>query len=113
MSENKQAVPVHQFVRSQAYFDVYSNHTKLQITPFDISIIFGRIDEFPGMGNVIEDMGIVRLSPAHFKLLTASLQSTLENWEKLFGEITTIGSEQDKKNMDKFFGELKGRLKSD
>ena len=92
MSESKQRPPqpiaAHlASVRSPDFKDIYSNNSRLSISPFDFAVTFGRITE-PAMGvNVVEDEVVVRMSVQQFKTFLESSSSALAAWEEVFGEI--------------------------
>jgi methionine synthase II (cobalamin-independent) len=73
--------------RSPNYISIYSNQSRLGITPWDISIIFATTDDF-GAGKIeIEDQATIRLSPQHFKALCSSFAAVLKAYEKQFGVV--------------------------
>jgi hypothetical protein len=89
MSDNKPSdAPIAQpGARDPHYAELYSNSVKIAITPADISIIFGVIDNLPNAPAVIRDIAAIRMAPVMFKVLTQSVATNLREWEKSFGEI--------------------------
>ena len=80
-----------QTVRSATYQEIYSNHAKLALTPFDIQITLGHTSEQPPGVPVIEDDVVIRLSPQMCKNLSISLSMALKAWESQFGTIILTG----------------------
>lgn len=79
-----------QMVKSPDFKDLYSNSPRVSMTPFDMTLMFGKIIEpSPGV-NVIEDLAHVRLSPYQFKAFVQSMVVALDAWEETFGTINSI-----------------------
>ncbi len=90
-SKQQQQLPVAaarlKSIRSEEFRDIYSNFSRLGVTPFDFSVTFSRLIE-PTMGvNVIEDEVVVRMSAQQFKTFLESATKTLAAWEEAFGQI--------------------------
>lgn len=88
--------PNFKYEKSENEFMVYSNHTGVGITNFDLTLMFGKIDvkiehiePISGgtQGVTITTLGSVTMSPAHAKLVCANLQANIEQYEKMFGKI--------------------------
>jgi hypothetical protein len=89
-----------QFVRTPEFKDIYSNVSRITVTPFDFSIIFGRNVELPNVGNVTEELVSVRFSPQQFKSMIDGLTRMLVAWERAFGEIKKTTSDQNDEKFD-------------
>jgi hypothetical protein len=77
-------------VASPGFVSMYTNDTQLQVTPWDIRLIFGEITEPPTIEHptaVIKLLGEVRMSPQHAKLVAALLQAQLKHYEETVGPI--------------------------
>lgn len=71
--------------------DLYANHIQTRLTIWDLQLIFGRLKHAstPGTAEIsaIEQMAAVTMSAPTAKALLQSLQSHIEAYEALFGEI--------------------------
>ncbi len=73
--------------RSPAFISVYSNHSRMAMSPWDITVTFAVTQDL-AIGKVtLEDQVALRLSPQHFKALCVSFAKTLKAWESRFGEV--------------------------
>ncbi len=78
-----------QLSKSPSFATLYSNDTQVQITPWDIRLVFGLIQEVqaePPMA-VIEQVGEVRMSLQHAKRIMLILVEQLKNYEQNIGPI--------------------------
>jgi hypothetical protein len=96
--------------RAANFIDTYSNTVRIGITPFDISIIFGRISEKSIGDSAVEDIAQVRVSPHFFKNLVNSLQNTINSWESAFGTITETMPHADQSTFESATNLLKEAL---
>ena len=75
---------------SSNFVSLYTNDTQLQVTPWDVRMIFGEITE-PASAerpvNVIKQIGEVRMSPQHAKIVMLILANQLEQYESNIGPI--------------------------
>jgi Protein of unknown function (DUF3467) len=74
------------YFRSPEFKDVYSNNARIAASPFDFTILFGRMTEVGG-GAALEDIVHVRMSPYQFKILVKYMEDTLASWEEVFGSL--------------------------
>ena len=92
----KGVLPIFNYVDSDNKFKVYSNHTGISLTNFDVRFIFGQIEAKmeqvqPAKDNTQELTviveGVVNMSPLHAKLFCVNLQKNLDKYEEMFGKI--------------------------
>ncbi len=72
------------------FVSLYSNDTQIQVTPWDVRIIFGEISEgaTPEHPEVqIKATGQVRMSPQHAKKVVEILTASLAKYEQTFGQL--------------------------
>ena len=75
-------------VRSDAHRTIYINSTRMGISPWDIRMIFGQVVD-SGTGTVVtQDEATIIMSPAQAKAVAENLNTTVAEFEKLFGEIS-------------------------
>jgi hypothetical protein len=95
---NQNASPQFKYVDSENMLMVYTNHTGISLTNFDVRIMFGQIEVKMGQAQAITGLvqdvtvinqGAVIMSPLHAKLFCENLKQNIEKFEKLFGEIKT------------------------
>jgi hypothetical protein len=91
MSNDKQGqvpiAPRQGSVRNQEFRDIYSNNTRIGISPFDFSLTFSTIVEPTAGMTVIEDQVVVRMSAQQFKAFLDSASKTMTAWEEVFGSV--------------------------
>jgi hypothetical protein len=68
-------------------FDVYSNHTGIMLTGFDVKLLFGMVQAATESEVIILQHGSVVMSPQHAKVFSISLAKAVSDYEKLNGEI--------------------------
>jgi hypothetical protein len=73
-------------VRDPQFREVYANVSLTGISPFDITLTFGKATDMAGQ-TVQVDQVAVTMSPQHFKALCLSLNETLKAYEEGFGEL--------------------------
>lgn len=92
----KVTTPNYKYIKSNDEFNVYSNHTGISISSFDIRIILGQLSsdmatQIPEGGSSLEVpvslLGTVIMAPAHAKLVCENLRQNIEMFEKMFGTI--------------------------
>ena len=77
-----------QEVKSDNHRQIYSNFSRVGLSPWDIAIIFGIInDAAPGQPPSTTSEVTIRMSPHQFKAFATSLPLILAEWEARFGEI--------------------------
>lgn len=79
-----------QTVTAEKFVSLYVNDTQVQVTPWDIKLIFGEITSVPTPENpaiIIKQIGEVRMSPQHAKKVTQVLLQQLEHYERTVGPI--------------------------
>jgi spore coat protein CotH len=72
------------------FVSLYSNDTQIQITPWDVRLVFGEISEgaTPERPEVsIKSNGQVTMSPQHAKKVAEILISSLAKYEQTFGPL--------------------------
>ena len=77
-------------VDSPTFASLYTNDTQLQLSPWDVRLIFGVISTPRTAAKPtveITRVGEVRMSPQHAKKVTEILLSQLVGYEKQFGPI--------------------------
>lgn len=75
---------------SPDFVSLYSNDTQVQVTPWDIRLIFGEISEISKAEQSIiriKSTGEVRMSPQHAKRVAALLVKQIEFYESKVGAI--------------------------
>ena len=79
---------VTQSSKSANFVDIYTNNSRVSVSPWDVSITFSLAKELmPGLLSS-EDQCVIRMSPQQFKIFTNAIVTTLKAWEEVFGEIT-------------------------
>lgn len=91
-SKEPVARPPRTTFRSPAFVQIYANTSQGAFTPWDISVIFGRLAFLDGEP-ASEELASITLSPHHAKAVAAVLAHAVASWEKQFGEIA-LGSGQ-------------------
>ena len=77
-------------IASQSFVSLYSNDTQIQMTPWDVRLIFGEIERVERGDEVsvtIKQTGDVKMSPQHAKRITLILIKQLTEYEEKYGEI--------------------------
>ncbi len=98
-------------VKTGDYHTIYSNFSKIGISQWDLSVIFGQIIESSESENVAEETICIKFSPQYFKVLAESLNTAISQWESLFGVIPLgLGQGGNAPGMAKAFDTLKGVL---
>ncbi|HEV8641379.1 MAG TPA: DUF3467 domain-containing protein [Methylomirabilota bacterium] len=72
------------------FISLYTNDTQVQVSPWDVRLIFGEISEPPTSERpevVIKATGEVRMSPQHAKRILQILADTLATYERSVGPI--------------------------
>ena len=75
------------------YLSLYSNDTQVQVSPWDVRLIFGEIRELPTEEKpelVVRPTGEVRMSPQHARRVVDILQETLTKYEATYGELPKL-----------------------
>ena len=80
--------------RADDFVSLYANDTQIQLSPWDFRLIFGQIEP-PDNDSVEQPMGIreigeVRMSPQHAKMVALVLRNQIQVYEKNIGEIYTL-----------------------
>lgn len=78
------------------YQEIYSNTTKVGVSPWDLRIIYGHmVEQAPGQ-QVVEDLVTIVMSPQHAKVLYAHWARAIKTYEDRFGvipDLTELASE--------------------
>ena len=73
-----------------SFVSLYANDTQIQVSPWDVRMIFGESSE-PATEerptNVIKQIGEVRMSPQHAKVVSMFLITQLRHYEETIGPI--------------------------
>ena len=77
-------------IKSADFKDIYTNSSRISISPFDMSMMFGRTIELSPTGHAVEDLAHVRMSPYQFKIFVQAMVNTLEAWEAAFGALPEV-----------------------
>lgn len=75
---------------SPSFVTLYTNDTQLQVSPWDVRLIFGEISRPPTDENprtLIKQTGEVRMSPQHAKVVAKILMAQLKLYEENYGPI--------------------------
>lgn len=78
------AIPL---AKGQDHRVTYANSSRMGISPWDVRIIFGQVIEAANGTQVNEDQTTVVMAPALAKQVLKNLESTVAQYEELFGEI--------------------------
>jgi hypothetical protein len=76
--------------RAADYKNMYVNATKMGVSPWDIRVTVGQVIENADGTNVTEEQITLLMSPQHAKVVLQSLQTTIEVYERTFGEIKDL-----------------------
>jgi hypothetical protein len=75
--------------RSERWVSLYANNVSSQLSPWDIRLNFGQIEDATADGKVsVLEFAQVHMSPQHAKSLMQLLEKQLALYEREFGEIT-------------------------
>jgi len=91
--------------RAADFQELYANHVRVNLTPYDMAIVFGRIVEREGAVSAVDEQIAVRLSPQTFKAVTISLHKILAAYEAQFGVVSSSI-----KNADEMLESLKSAI---
>jgi hypothetical protein len=79
--------PISQIEHAPNYQELYCNHLRLAMTPYDLVMTVGHIaDKSPNNPVLLEDASI-RFSPQQFKVLAMNAMAAISAWEAQFGAI--------------------------
>ena len=81
------AVPAPTFIQSENYQSIYSNNTQLQMSAFDVRLIFGEAATVSGESQQIEQKVAVVLSLHHAKVFSQVLAKNITEYERQIGEL--------------------------
>lgn len=95
MTEKKSTSRQIIFTDAENSFDVYSNHTGIMTTSYDLKLMFGSVQAVTGAGISVLKHGSVTLSPQHAKAFCRVLSNTIEQFEAKFGKINVVDNPQD------------------
>jgi len=74
--------------KSDHFREIYSNFSRVGLTPFDMSLAFGTIkDATPGEPMGVMAEVLIRMSPHQFKSFANSLPMIMAEWESRFGVV--------------------------
>ncbi len=79
-----------QVTAAQNFVSLYTNDTQVQLSPWDVRLIFGVIVEPPASERPsiqITSVGEVRMSPQHAKKVALILLKQLQHYEETIGPI--------------------------
>lgn len=91
MSAIKTTSKVTKTISAENKFNVYSNHTGVMSTNFDLKFIFGAIESATASELTVLEHGSVTMSPQHAKAFCSNLSQAIEKYESQFGEIKLLG----------------------
>lgn len=98
-------------VKADSYRTIYANYSKVGISQWDISIIFGQTLDSENDETAIEELVCVRFSPQYFKAMASSLTAALSQWESLFGELQNgPGQSPNLEGMEESFARLRDKI---
>ena len=69
----------------------YANNTGIVVTPWDISLLFGRIVDMKGDKVLVDQFAKVTMSPQHAKAVHDLIGKQLEQYEVVHGRIPDKG----------------------
>jgi hypothetical protein len=81
--ERTTTIPI---TRAAAVGSYYANHTGISVSPWDITLRFGRI--LPGQSPSIEEGLFVYMSPQHAKAFLLLMQEQVGVYESTYGPLT-------------------------
>ena len=76
-------------VESTTFVSLYANDTQIQLSPWDVRLIFGLISEPATVERpvIVKTIGEVRMSPQHAKKVVQILERQLRVYENTLGSI--------------------------
>jgi hypothetical protein len=77
--------------RPPEHKNIYTNAIRAGVLPWDIRLMFGEVIQAPDQSQYIEEKVTVIMSPAQAKSALRILESTIKNYEAMFGEIKELG----------------------
>jgi hypothetical protein len=90
MSNEKIAmIPAVTGPQSPAHQEIYTNTSKVGLSPWDIRLVFGHIIEKNGT-QMLEDLVTVVTSPQHAKVLVSAWAKAVQSYEENFGAIPDL-----------------------
>ena len=73
------------------YREIYSNVSRVAISPWDLRLVFGQTVEGATQGQlVMQDVMTVVISPQHAKILLESWTTAMKTYETHFGEVPNL-----------------------
>jgi hypothetical protein len=72
------------------YKVLYSNVVRTGVSPWDVRITFGQVAETTDQTPTAEDQVTVIMAPGQAKAVLGILQTTVQGYESMFGEIKDI-----------------------
>jgi hypothetical protein len=100
------------YFRSAEFKDIYSNNVRMAASPFDFTMMFGRMTDIGTGVTGLEDVVHARLSPYQFKILVKNAVATLEAWEEVFGNIPVSVPEVKKETIVDGLMNMKNSIKA-
>ena len=82
--------PLKQFARIEGHKTIYANASRMDITPWDISISLGQPIVLGDGTQIVEEHVTIIQSPQHAKALLRNLVTTIKAYEENFGPIPEI-----------------------
>jgi len=79
--------PITQVEQSADFKQVYCNHTRLGMTPYDLVLTCGHIVDKSSNNPIVSEDVSIRFSPQSFKLLALNLNAAIAAWEAQWGTI--------------------------
>lgn len=83
-----QTAPNFEYARSPDFRVIYSNNLKANSSPTEVRLTFSNFTDDVGIGKfVIQEEVCITIHPGMVRLLLAQIEATLQNHERLWGEI--------------------------
>jgi hypothetical protein len=84
--------PLH-VVRDKDYEVIFANHLRMRLSPSDIGVVFGLMDEMPGLGLTATERVMAIMTPHVAKQLAVGLGEAIRLFEEKYGEIRPVSNE--------------------
>lgn len=78
----------------------YTNSINIRLSVYDVSLLFGEVEEATEDSFVVRQIARVTMSPQHAKALATLLSNRLEAYERQFGPLPDVSSVLDRKDTD-------------
>lgn len=110
-SADRREVAPPKIMKADSYSTIYANYTKVGISQWDMTIVFGQTVDSENDEANIEELISVKFSPQYFKAMANSLIVALNQWENIFGDLQDgPGQKPNIQGIEESFTRLKDKI---